>query len=255
MAVKLSHCAADGTGRFFTRLHRSVSENVKDFGLPPTALEFAVWFDGHFDHDVADLEVLDVGCGLNAYNARHASKRGCRRVCAVDLNPDAAANLRAVCPEIEVAEGSLLDIPHPDQSLDFVICSGAVHHAPDPEKALAEIHRILRPGGKAYISMYSFLGSPFEYIVRVWRFIGLFVPYSLAHSLFNRFPAINNYVLDHTYVPILWLFGRDEIVDLLRRVGFAVIDDWPNRVDPFQRYGFTRFISGGGLVRVFLVSK
>jgi SAM-dependent methyltransferase len=42
-------------------------------------------------------------------------------------------------------------LPHPDSAFDLVLSSFSMHHWEDPAKAFAEIHRVLRPGGRAII--------------------------------------------------------------------------------------------------------
>lgn len=43
------------------------------------------------------------------------------------------------------------DLPYPDGSVALVVSSLSLHHWPDPQAGLAEIHRILRPGGQAWL--------------------------------------------------------------------------------------------------------
>ncbi|MFM7297011.1 MAG: class I SAM-dependent methyltransferase, partial [Planctomycetota bacterium] len=52
---------------------------------------------------------------------------------------------------IETVEGELEDLPLPDSSHDVVVMSQALHHAADPEKALAEAARVLVPGGSLLV--------------------------------------------------------------------------------------------------------
>ncbi len=49
--------------------------------------------------------------------------------------------------------GDIKNIPLPDQSVDAVICRSVLEHVEDPFKAVAEIYRILRPQGKALVSV------------------------------------------------------------------------------------------------------
>jgi ubiquinone/menaquinone biosynthesis C-methylase UbiE len=46
-------------------------------------------------------------------------------------------------------------IPLEDSSVDVVYSSGVLHHSPDMARSIAEIHRVLKPGGRAYIMLYA----------------------------------------------------------------------------------------------------
>jgi len=46
-------------------------------------------------------------------------------------------------------------IPVKSDSIDIVYSSGVLHHSPEIAKSISEIHRVLRPGGKAYIMLYA----------------------------------------------------------------------------------------------------
>jgi ubiquinone/menaquinone biosynthesis C-methylase UbiE len=100
---------------------------------------------------VADLagDVLEIGAGtgLNLPHYEHAAK-----VVAVERDPSMARRLRKRAAEssipVEVVSGSAESLPFPDESFDtavitFVLCSVA-----DPGHALAEVRRVLRPGGR-----------------------------------------------------------------------------------------------------------
>lgn len=103
-----------------------------------------------------DLAVLEVGCGLGTDGAQFA-KAGAMYT-GIDLT-DAAVNLAQRRFELfelpgtfRVADAERLDFP--DNSFDLVYSHGVLHHTPDTAAAVREIHRVLRPGGKAVVMLY-----------------------------------------------------------------------------------------------------
>jgi ubiquinone/menaquinone biosynthesis C-methylase UbiE len=103
-----------------------------------------------------DLAVLEVGCGLGTDGAQFA-KAGARYT-GIDLT-DAAVELAKRRFELfdlpgtfRVADAERLDFP--DNSFDLVYSHGVLHHTPDTAAAIREIHRVLRPGGKAVVMLY-----------------------------------------------------------------------------------------------------
>jgi hypothetical protein len=49
--------------------------------------------------------------------------------------------------------GPAHDLPVPDESYDAVLCTQVLEHVPNPEAVIAELHRILRPGGRLYMTV------------------------------------------------------------------------------------------------------
>jgi SAM-dependent methyltransferase len=98
--------------------------------------------------------VLDVGCGAGIDTllaARRVTPTG--RVFAFDMTPAmverARANARAAgCGHVEVHEGLMEALPFPDASVDVVVSNGTLNLSTRKSRALAEMHRVLRPGGR-----------------------------------------------------------------------------------------------------------
>jgi ubiquinone/menaquinone biosynthesis C-methylase UbiE len=113
------------------------------------------------------VRVLDLGCG----GGRHAFEVLRRGADVVAFDQDAAelssvANMFAamdkageVPPEAtaETVTGDALAMPFPDASFDRVIAAEVLEHIPDDMAAMREIHRVLKPGGRAAITVPSFL--------------------------------------------------------------------------------------------------
>ncbi len=92
--------------------------------------------------------MLDAGCGKGrfAVHVRNAYPGAC--VVALDL---ALAMLRCAPPELARAAGSMLELPFPDSVFDAAYATESLEHAVDIERAVAELCRVLRPGGRLVI--------------------------------------------------------------------------------------------------------
>ncbi len=88
--------------------------------------------------------VLDLGAGTGKLT-RDLVPSGAR-VIAVEPLHEMRAHLVEAVPEAEALAGMAEAIPLADESMDAVVCGQAFHWF-DPERALPEIHRVLRPGG------------------------------------------------------------------------------------------------------------
>jgi ubiquinone/menaquinone biosynthesis C-methylase UbiE len=101
--------------------------------------------------------VLDLACGTGINLMEAARVLGpCRRLHGVDLAPGMIAEARrkaaaaSVPATFEVGDAERLALP--DASFDLVICNSAYHWFPDRPRAVAEIARVLRPGGQALVN-------------------------------------------------------------------------------------------------------
>jgi SAM-dependent methyltransferase/biotin operon repressor len=105
-------------------------------------------------HLLPPLVVADLGCG-EGYLTLEAS-RWARRVIAIDRSTDVLKRARALARRRRVRNvvwrrGDIEQVPLGDASVDVALLSQALHHAEDPGRALAEAHRVLRPGGRVLV--------------------------------------------------------------------------------------------------------
>jgi ubiquinone/menaquinone biosynthesis C-methylase UbiE len=99
-------------------------------------------------------KVLEVAPGPG-YLALELAKLGHYRITGLDVSHSfvrmARENARAAGAAIDFQQGDAAHMPFPDDEFDFVVCRAAFKNFSEPVAALEEIHRVLRPGGKAAI--------------------------------------------------------------------------------------------------------
>ena len=118
-----------------------------------------------FDYErYRGLNVLEVGCGMGCM-AMNWARQGAH-VTAIDLNPVAIEQTRrrfaAFDLEGDIREVDAETLPFTEAQFDFVYSWGVVHHTPNIRTAIAEMYRVLKPGGRAGLMLYhrhSFLSK------------------------------------------------------------------------------------------------
>jgi ubiquinone/menaquinone biosynthesis C-methylase UbiE len=104
--------------------------------------------------------VLDVACGTGVI-ARHVAPLvgATGAVAALDLNPAMLAVARSLpAPAgapVAWHQGNALELPFPDDSFDLVLCQQGLQFMPDRRRALAEMRRVLAPGGRVALSVWQ----------------------------------------------------------------------------------------------------
>jgi len=129
--------------------------------LPPSAVDWALGVGNPVRH--AALQpgetVLDVGCGAGIDTilaARAVGSTG--RAIGLDLLEEMCERARGHARDAGVAEwtefarGEMEEIPLPDASVDVVISNGVINLSPRKSRVLAEIRRVLRPGGRLSVA-------------------------------------------------------------------------------------------------------
>lgn len=123
---------------------------------------------------------LEIGCGNGVGTEIILDQFGAETVDAFDLDPRmvarAAKRLAARGDRVKLWVGNATRIDAEDATYDAVFDFGIVHHIPEWRSALAEVYRVLKPGGRFYGEevLHAFIQNP------VWKLL-------LDHPLEDRF--------------------------------------------------------------------
>jgi SAM-dependent methyltransferase len=139
---------------------------------PASLKHFDDWFLAFYPYvyrhipfaQMANRDVLEVGLGYGTVSQKIAEAGA--RFCGLDIaqGPVNMVNhrLRQVGLPGAAQRGSILAAPFADESFDYVVTIGCLHHTGDVEKAIAECYRLLRPGGTFIVMVYN------AYSLRRW---------------------------------------------------------------------------------------
>ena len=132
-------------------------------------------FAGKFDEKTIpkvppEAKVLDLGCGPGFWVIQLA-QRGGRNLVAADLTENALQLARKRveaygCSGVEFSRQNAEQLTFATNSFDHVNCQGVIHHTPNTEQCVAEIARVIKPGGTACISVYYK-----NFLLRNWKLL------------------------------------------------------------------------------------
>lgn len=144
--------------------------------------------------DVDRGAVLDVGAGPGHTALILARRFPGARIVGLDSSDEmvrrAAARTRAF-GNVSFVRGDALALPFPEARFDAVISVASIKHWPDPARGLAEIHRVLVPGGRAVI-IEADREAP-RALVAAYAQAWPWVPSALGAEVFRRVIAAKSY--------------------------------------------------------------
>ncbi len=201
---------APGSKEYFETIHKMRTEYEQPW------LAALVPFES-----MTGKRVLEIGCGAG-YDAFSFIKAGADYT-GIDV---AAENIRrtkkhlahfAMDPDVRHANAEALDFS--DATFDAVYSNGVLHHVDDTETAIAEIHRVLKPGGRFWMIVYHRNSIFYRITIGVftWFLRGNFLRRRLADQL-----AMIETTESGT-LPIVRVYSETEAKRLVEAAGFRVV--------------------------------
>jgi ubiquinone/menaquinone biosynthesis C-methylase UbiE len=105
------------------------------------------WLDAALPAKGDGAKLLDLGCGTG-HQMAELRERG-YQVVGVDGSAEMLEHARANNPDAELHQTDVDDLPLPDQGFDYILCIEVLRYLPESERCVAEMARVLRPGGVA----------------------------------------------------------------------------------------------------------
>lgn len=159
--------------------------------------------------------VLEVGVGLGADHQRLAEAGA--RLSGLDLTERAIDHTRrrlaAFGLTSDLAVGDAENLPFPDSTFDLVYSWGVLHHSPDTPKAIAEVHRVLKPGGEARVMIYY-----------KWSMIGLMLWLRYGLARLRPFTSLASLYAEYLESPGTKAYSHGEARELFAMFGRVAID-------------------------------
>lgn len=189
---------------------------------------------GFLDSISPDSTLLDAGCGSGRYAMALARLTGAR-VIGVDLGATSLEHARRIAADANIANiefraGNVLDLPFADGSIDCVFSNGVLHHTGDTVRGLREMHRVLRPGGRAFLYLYG-SGGVFWHARRTARAVMQRIPREYTCDVLRMIgmPTNRFIFVDTWYVPIEEHISRNALESHLSTTGFSHFEKMVSR--------------------------
>ena len=175
-------------------------------------------------------DCLDAGCG-GGRNAIAMARLGAAQVHGVDLGGAGIEDARkrgAGMANVSFREGSIEALPFADDSFDVVWCAGVLMHTGDPERALAELARVLRPGGPIFLLVYATGGMRWP-LISLLRPLAAEIGIPAIEAALQRAelaPNKRRTFVDDLFAPRIDFYSWPRLQCILSRHGFGDLDRW-----------------------------
>jgi len=133
------------------KIRRSFDEASRDEEHFPSTIDpriYHVQLILEYFGSLSGKRILDAGCGKGRFARRLHESNALAEIVGLDISPEM---LKFVPGGIRSAAGSMTALPFPAETFDFVYATESLEHAVEIEKAVSELCRVLKPGGRLVI--------------------------------------------------------------------------------------------------------
>jgi len=172
--------------------------------------------------------VLDVCCGPG-YSAGEAAARGADAL-GIDIAPGMVEQARRLFPQARFQVGDAEALEVPDASVDGVVCAFGMLHLPEPERAIAEVLRVLRPGGHYAWTVWSSgdtapLSAIAQQAIKEFGNLDVPLPPAPPRDLFSSEQNAHRALASAGFTGI----GSEELAIVFRAASLEDVWDWYER--------------------------
>jgi ubiquinone/menaquinone biosynthesis C-methylase UbiE len=217
------------------------------------------WITGLIKNgDFRNKNALEVGCGPGLDTALMAGKVGGGHVAAVDLSLESLRQAKrglgelGLLNKVTLQHGDAEDLPFRDAQFDIVYSYGVLHHTPNTQRAIDEIYRVLKPGGKAIVMLYR-KHTPQQIMISGLRKAsrvmgGKEAMFTTAHDIFrinkdSRNPEHGTSLSELFKCPVLQTFSKREARAMFGKFEHISMECYQTGLTRIPEYikGTTRF--------------
>jgi SAM-dependent methyltransferase len=136
--------------QYKTDVNLAARQSIYAYQEPPIDLPREILgLAGLSGHEV----VADIGCGNGPYLAELARRGHAGPVVGADLSPGMLHAARSRAPEAGLLVADATALPFPDAAADLTLAMHMLYHVPEPGRAVRELRRITRPGGRLIVAL------------------------------------------------------------------------------------------------------
>lgn len=137
------------------------------------------------------MKILDLGCGTGTYFFDLRNKNN--EVFGIDFS-STAINAAKDKGYVELVQGSITELPYPENYFDFIFCTEVLEHVLDYKKGIEEINRVLKPNGRLLLTTTTYYTSIFQVDRKsifnfkiLWRYVMGYFNESVRNEFIREF--------------------------------------------------------------------